>query len=91
MWFIIGIICAAIFFCAFIFFKQKNIKPAWWEWVLAAIAVLFLIFAISWMAEGYAENEPKAAITFLWTFGLAAIIFGTAAGVSYFLRNQSKE
>ena len=91
MWFIIGIICAAVFFLAFTLLKKNNINVAWWEWLLAAIAVLFLIFAINWMGEAYAENEPKAAITFLWTFGLAAIVFGAAAGVSYFLRNKPKE
>ncbi|MCL2474908.1 MAG: hypothetical protein FWF37_02080, partial [Chloroflexi bacterium] len=89
--FIIGVICAAVFFFAFYFLNKKNIKLAWWEWLLAAIAVLFLIFAINWMGEAFAEDEPEPAITFLWTFGLAAIAFGAAAGVSYFLRNQTKE
>ena len=91
MWFIIALICAAVFFFAFNFLNKKNIKLAWWEWLLAAIAVLLLIFAVSWMAEGYMENEPHAAITFLWTFGLGAVIFAAAAWASYFYRTRAKE
>ena len=91
MWFIIGVILAALFFFAFNFFNKKNIKIAWWEWALAIIAVLFFIFAINWMGEGFAEDEPGPAIHFLWTFGLAGLICAAGAGVSYFLRNKVTE
>jgi len=91
MWFIIGIVCAALIFVAYIFLKKTNIKIAWWEWLLVAVAILFFIFAITWMIEARMENEPKAAVTFLWTFGLAGILCVAGACASYFLRNKSAE
>ena len=90
MWFVIGIIIATLFFCAYYFHGKLNIKLAWWEWLLAAVAVLFFIFAINWMIEARMENEPQAGFTFLWTFGLAGILCVAGACASYFLRKKSE-
>ena len=91
MWFLIGVICATAFFMAWFFLGKANIKLAWWEWLLSALAVISLIFAVAWMAEGFMENEPKPAITFLWIFGLVALVLAGSACASYFVRNKAKE
>ena len=90
MWFIIGAFFASVFWGLAWYFKGKNNSPAWYIWALWIIAAILLVLAISWMGDGFAEDESGPAITMLWTLGLVGFIVG-AVGVGLFVTARNKE
>ena len=70
--FTIVLVAALTFLVVYVF--NKKIAVRWWEWVLFAIGILLLVFALQNTFGAAAEGESKAGFMFLWTLGIPALI-----------------
>ena len=84
-WLIFGLLIGAGFFWLA---TRSNIKLRWYEWVLAVLAVILILFAIQNYSASQFELEPRAASIMLWMFGLPGLILGIVAGVLAWIRNR---
>ena len=71
--FTIILVAALVLLVVYVFNKQITVK--WWEWVLFAIGIILLVFALQNFFGALAEGESKPAMMFAWTLGIPALIF----------------
>ncbi len=84
-WLILGLLFGAGFFWLA---TRSSFKLRWYEWVLAVLAVILILFAIQNYSASQAEFEPRAGSIMLWMFGLPGLILGIVAGVLAWMRNR---
>ncbi len=85
LWLILGLLLGAgIYWLA----TQATFKLTWYEWVLAVLAVILILFTIQNYSASMTELEPRAAGTMLWLFGLPGVILGVIAGVLVWWRSR---
>ena len=74
MWLIIGLVIGAVLLALALWLRSRRIVVTWYEWLIGVIGLLLLLFTIQNFAASFAEYEEFAAWTFLWIFGLPAVI-----------------
>jgi len=74
VWFIIALVVGAAVAGLVFWLRSRNIKVTWYEWLIGALGVLFLLMTIQNFITAFAEVEEKAAWMFLLIFGLPALI-----------------
>ncbi|KAA3657847.1 MAG: dehalogenase [Chloroflexi bacterium] len=84
-WLILGLLFGAVFFWLA---TRPNFKLRWYEWILAVLGVILILFAIQNYQASIVELEPRAASILLWMFGLPGLILAVVAGVLAWMRNR---
>ena len=79
MWLIIGLIVGAGLLWLVPWLRNRDIKVTWYEWLIVAIGLLLLMFAIDSFVGSRVELEPGAAWMFGLLFGLPALILVAVA------------
>jgi hypothetical protein len=83
LWLILGIVIGAVVvFLA----NNRQVKLAWPDWVLLALAVVFLLLAIANYSGSMEEREPLAASVLLASFGVPGLVLMAIAGVRVWRR-----
>jgi hypothetical protein len=81
VWLIIGLALGAGVVLGVLRMRARGVRTAWYEWLLAAIGVLLIMFAIENARTFSAEFEPAAAGKSILIFGMpgALLILVSAA------------
>ena len=74
MWFWPGLIAGAVILGIVLWMRNKGISLKWYEWLLAVIGILLLLFTFENFAGSFAELEQTAAWMFLLVTGLPGTI-----------------
>jgi uncharacterized membrane protein len=74
MWLVAGLLLGFGLFGLALWLRSQNIAVAWYEWLLAALGIVLMIFTIQNYQAATIENEPYAPGMFLLVFGLPALI-----------------
>ena len=74
MWLMIGLIVGAALLALVLWLKGRDIRVAWYEWLIGIVGLLLLLFTIQNLVGSLAELEPTAAYMFLLVTGLPALI-----------------
>lgn len=74
-WLITGLALGAV-----IYWLATKHKFTWYEWVLAALGVILILFALQNYSASQLEYEPRAGSIMLWMFGLPGLILLIIAG-----------
>lgn len=77
-WLILGILLGV---GALFLYTRKDIKLAWYDWVILVVAIVLYLLAIENYSGSMAELEPRAAVLLLASFGLPAVILTAIVGV----------
>lgn len=85
MWLIIGLLLGAGITSA-VWLRSKDVKIAWYEWLLSVSGILLILFTIENMRTSYAEFETLAASKFLLIFGLPGLVLFLLAVALVFWR-----
>ena len=84
-WLILGLLIGAgIFWLA----TQHKFKVTWYEWVLAILGVILILFAIQNYSASLFENEPRAGGIMLWMFGLPGLVLMAIAAVLSWMQSR---
>ena len=68
---------------------NKGLKTAWYDWLLAAIAVIFAMATVQHYLGEIRTFEPTAAWMGSLIFGIIALIFAAIAGTLVWRRNKT--
>ena len=79
MWFIIALILSTGLLALVLWLRNRKIVVTWYEWLIGALGLGLLLFAIQNFSASFAEYEEFAAWTFLWVFGMPAVILPAIA------------
>jgi ribose/xylose/arabinose/galactoside ABC-type transport system permease subunit len=74
MWLIIGLILGAGIAVLAIWLRSKAVRVAWYEWLIAALGILLIMFSIENARASYAEFETVAALKSILIFGLPGLL-----------------
>ena len=72
--FFVGLIFAALVTALIFFIIKEGISVRWYEWLIAGIGILLLIFTVQNFLGSFIENEPTAAWIFWLVLGLPSLI-----------------
>ena len=81
LWLILGAVVALG-----LYFAATKMKLTWYEWVLAVLGTILILFAIQNYSASQVELEPRAAGLLLLIFGLPGVILAAVGFVLPFLR-----
>ncbi|QPC84480.1 dehalogenase [Phototrophicus methaneseepsis] len=84
-WLILGCLLGA---GALFLQSRSDIKLAWFDWLLLALAVVFYVLAISNYSDSMSELEPRAALFLLASFGLPGIILTVIVAIRAWRNRQ---
>jgi hypothetical protein len=82
MQFIIGLIVGAALMWLAFWLQRKQIALKWYEWLLAGLGFVMLVWTVNDFFGSMAEHNEAAARVFLWILGAPAIIL---LGLAVFL------
>ena len=88
MWFIVALIFGAGLVALVLWLRNRKIAVSWYEWLIGILGLLLLLFTIQNFSASFAEYEEHAAWTFLWVFGVPAIILLAVASLLPWLRHR---
>lgn len=88
-WLFIGLAIGLGVWGLYAWTQKKNIRVAWYEWVLGALGIVSALFAYQNYAASMTEFEPQAAGFLLSTFGVTAIVFIAVAGFLVWRRQKT--
>ena len=74
MWFFIGLILGMGLLSLLLWLRSRRIVVKWYEWLIGIAGLGLLLFTVHDFFASLAEYEEFAAWTFLWVFGVPAII-----------------
>ena len=83
LWLILGLVLGAGVY--WLVTTEKG-KLTWYEWVLAVVGVILLLYGIENYSASQLELEPRAGGFLLLIIGLPGLILAALAGVLAFLR-----
>lgn len=86
LWLILGILIGA---GAFYLWKNPEVKLAWYDWLILAVAVVFLLLGITNFNGSMAELEPTAAWFLLASFGLPGLILAAIVVIRLWRERQT--
>lgn len=81
LWLFLGVVVGVGFFLA-----ATKMKLTWYEWVLAVLGTILILFAIQNYAASQAEVEARAAGMLLLIFGLPGVILAALGFVLPWMR-----
>ena len=82
MLFILGLVIGAVLLGLVFWLQRKEIIVRWYEWLLAALGFVMLIWTVNDFFGSMAEYNEAAARIFLWMLGTPALIL---LGLAVFL------
>ncbi len=82
MSFVIGIVFGAGLLLLVLWLRMRGIAVRWYEWLMGALGLLLLIWAVHDFFGSLAESNEYAAQTLLWVLGVPALIL---LGLVFFL------
>ncbi|MFC2026588.1 dehalogenase [Chloroflexota bacterium] len=88
MWLIIGLVTGAGLLALILWLRSRGIAVTWYEWLIGAMGLLLMLFTIQNFTASFAEYEKRAAWTFLWMFGLPAMVMFAIACLLPWLRHR---
>jgi hypothetical protein len=74
MWLLIGLVIGAGVATLILWLRSRKIILKWYEWLIGAVGIGILFYMIRNVNGSLADNEARAAVTFLWLFGAPAIV-----------------
>jgi quinol-cytochrome oxidoreductase complex cytochrome b subunit len=74
MWFFIGLVVGVGVLLLAFWLRNKKVKISWYEWVLAAIGLLFISFGIQNYVGSSTRYEQSAPGMFLLMFGVPGLV-----------------
>ena len=88
MWFIAALVIGAAIATLVFWLRSQDIKVAWYEWLIGAVGLLLLLFALQNFVGAGLEAEPDAATKYLGMVAVPALIL-MAVSVSLVWRRKS--
>ncbi len=86
MWFLVGIIIGLLVLVLVTLLRRFQVAVNWYEWLLAAFGLAFVLFAVQNSMASMAEFEPIAPRMFLLMFGIPGLGLVVIAAVLVWLR-----
>lgn len=80
--FILGIIVGVALLGLVLWLQRKEFVIKWYEWLLAALGLVLLIWTVNDFFVSMSEHNEAAARVFLWLLGTPAIVL---LGLAIFL------
>ena len=74
MWLIIGLIIGLGLVTLAIWLRSQKIRVSWYEWILAVLGLLLMLFSLQNYQASIAAFEPVAPGMFLLVFGLPGLV-----------------
>lgn len=74
MWLLIGLVIGAGVATLILWLRSRKIILNWYEWLIGAVGIGILFYMIRNVSGSLADNEARAAVTFLWLLGAPAIV-----------------
>ena len=74
MWFLIGFVLAILLFILILLIRQRRIIVRWYEWFIASMGIVTLIFTIQNVKGALDTNWETTPWKFLLAFGIPAVI-----------------
>ncbi len=71
---LIGALLGAGLAILILWLRSQKIILKWYEWLIGAVGVGILFYMIRNVSGSLADNEARAALTFLWLLGVPAIV-----------------
>ncbi len=87
-WLILGIVIGLGTWALAAWTRARKLNLVWYEWLLIAIAVAFVLLAYQNYTATMAELEPQAGPFMLLAFGLPALVCAVAAGFLVWRKQQ---
>ena len=84
-WLIVGVLIGAV---AVYLAQSRQLKLGPLDWVMFALAVVFVLLAIANFTGSMEEREPLAATVLLASFGIPGLILLAIAGVRVWRRRS---
>lgn len=81
LWLVFGVIVGVGFY-----FASTKMTMTWYEWVLAVLGTILILFAIQNYIGSQLDLEPRAAGLLLLIFGLPGVIFAALGFVLPWMR-----
>lgn len=69
--------------------QREDIKLAWYDWVMLAVAMVLYMLAVLNFMDSRAELEPRAANILLLSFGTPSIILIAIVAVRAWRNHES--
>jgi len=82
MQFILGLVVGAALLGLAQWLQRKGIAVRWYEWLLAALGFVMLVWTVNDYFGSIAEHNEAAARVFLWLLGIPAVVL---LGLAVFL------
>lgn len=79
LWLIVGLIVGAGAVWLVSWTRARKISVTWYEWLIVAVAVAFVLFGIQNFEGSMAELETRAAWTLLAASSFGAAVLGVVA------------
>jgi len=83
LWLILGLVLGAVLLWLA---TRASLRFTWYEWLLAALALVLLLFTVQNYFASLTELEPRAAGFMLLLFGLPGLILVVVDSVLVWLR-----
>jgi hypothetical protein len=78
-WFILGIVLGAVILAVVLTVRARKITVRWYEWLMAAVALILALLILQNFLASYAEHEPRAAWMGVLFMGIPCAILGILA------------
>jgi uncharacterized integral membrane protein len=88
LWIVLGVLIGIGFYWLV---TRTSFKLKWYEWVLAILSMILILFAIQNYGASRTELEPAAAGYLLLIFGLPGVILGVIPAVLAWRRTRAPE
>jgi hypothetical protein len=86
MWLIFGLVVGAGLVALILWLRSREIAVTWYEWLIGILGLLLVLFTLQNFIASFAEHEEVAAWTFLWIFGVPAVVLLAIASLLPWLR-----
>ena len=74
MWFVIALIVGGLIGAFALWMRSRDMKLAWYTWLIGIVGLLLLLFTIQNYAGSVAEFEDSAATMFLLALGIPSVV-----------------
>lgn len=86
MWLIVGVLIGAV---AVYLAQSRQLRLGALDWVLFALAIVFVLLGLANYSGSMQEREPLAATVLLASFGIPGLILLAIAGVRVWRRRSA--
>ncbi|RJO63181.1 MAG: dehalogenase [Dehalococcoidia bacterium] len=91
MQFILGLVVGAALMWLAQWLQRKGIAIRWYEWLVAALGFMMLVWTVNDYFGSIAEHNEAASRVFLWLLGTPAVILlGLAVFLPWWRMRRSK-